>query len=90
MQKLTPYQQSLLDRQRRYLPRATQRRIAQAKLFVAALPPIPRTPMLDLLSGVQRRALMRPPLAVRGYITATHIGRECMVALMKAIDRHGA
>lgn len=90
MQTLTPYQQSLLDRQRRYLPRATQRRIAQAKLFAAALPPITRTPMLDLLCGVQRKALMRPPVTVRGYLTATRIGHGHMVALMKAIDSHVA
>lgn len=90
MQKLTPYQQRLLDQRRRYLPRAEQRRIAQAKLFAAALPPIPKTPVLDRLSGVNRKALMRPAVAERGYVTATSIGRGHIAALMKAIDSHGA
>ena len=60
MQKLTPYQQFLLDRQRSFLSPAEQRRIAQAKLFAAALPALLVSAKLTRLSGVNRRALLRP------------------------------
>lgn len=90
MQKLTPLQQRLLDQRRRYLSRAEQRRIAQAKLFAAALPPIPKTPVLDRLCGVNRKALMRPAVAGQGYLTAAAVGRGHIAALMKAIDSYGS
>ena len=90
MQKLTPLQQRLLDQRRRYLSRAEQRRIAQAKLFAAALPTYPKTPVLDRLCGVNRKALMRPAVTALGYLTAAAVGRSHITALIKAIDSHDA
>lgn len=60
MQKLTPYQQSLRDRQISFLPREQQVRIAQARLFAAALPEQKPSLRLTLLSQPHKRSLMRP------------------------------
>lgn len=60
MRKLTPYQQSLLDRQIRYLPRDQQVRIAQARLFAAAVSEPKPSLRLTLLSQPNKRSLMRP------------------------------
>lgn len=59
MQKLTPLQRALVDRHRAYLPATEQRRIAQAKLFAAAVLVYPRTRRLSLLSQVSARGLLR-------------------------------
>lgn len=87
MNQLTPYQQALVDRSRAFLPRAEQRRIAQAKLFVAALPPIPAAPKLDRLAGVNRRALLRPQATERGFLTSKDLGRSMQRLLGVLLDR---